>query len=174
MQLALHMFKRAVEIDPAFTLAYARLSEVHSNMYWHYYDHSDQRLTLAKEAVDKAFELNPDLPEVRLALGHYYYHCHLDYDRALEQFDIARMRAIEQRRYLVRASTAGPSAVIDPWGRVQVATEPLTRASVLGEIRPRTDRSVYGHVGDLFAVTCLLAVVIVLLALRPDRAKGPS
>ena len=91
LTMAMQLYEKAVEIDPAFTLAYARLSEVHANMYWHYYDHSEQRLALAKQAVDKAFELNPELPEVHLALGHYYYHCHLDYDRALEQFDIARI-----------------------------------------------------------------------------------
>jgi TolB-like protein/Flp pilus assembly protein TadD/predicted Ser/Thr protein kinase len=91
LTMAMKMHEKAAELDPAFTLAYARLSEVHANMYWHYYDHSEERLALAKQAVDKAFELNPELPEVHLALGHYYYHCHLDYDRALEQFDIARI-----------------------------------------------------------------------------------
>ncbi|MHC4510978.1 MAG: tetratricopeptide repeat protein [Planctomycetota bacterium] len=45
---------------------------------------------MAKQAVDKVFQLNPELPEAHLALGHYYYHSHLDYDRALEQFAIAR------------------------------------------------------------------------------------
>ena len=45
---------------------------------------------MEKQAVDKAFQLNPELPEAHLALGYYYYHGHLDYDRALEQFVIAR------------------------------------------------------------------------------------
>ncbi|MHC4324801.1 MAG: tetratricopeptide repeat protein, partial [Planctomycetota bacterium] len=89
LAMAMQVYEKAVELDPAFALAYARLSEVHSNMYWQYHDHSEERLTLAKRAVDKALELDPDLPEVHLALGHYYYHGHLDYDRALEQFDIA-------------------------------------------------------------------------------------
>ncbi len=91
LTMAMKMYEKTAELDPAFALAYARLSEVHANMYWHYYDHSEERIALAKQAVDKAFELNPELPEVHLALGHYYYHCHLDYDRALEQFDIARI-----------------------------------------------------------------------------------
>jgi len=89
LTMAMQVYEKAVELDPAFALAYARLSEVHANMYWQYHDHSEERLALAKQAVDKALELNPDLPEVHLALGHYYYHGHLDYDRALEQFDIA-------------------------------------------------------------------------------------
>ena len=31
-----------------------------------------------------------------------------------QQFDIVSLRAVEQRRYLVRASTSGPSAIVDP------------------------------------------------------------
>ncbi len=89
-RIAIRMYEKAVELDPTFALAYARLSEVHANMYWFYYDRSEERLAMAKQAVDKALQLNPDLPEAHLALGHYYYHGHLDYDRALEQFAIAR------------------------------------------------------------------------------------
>jgi tetratricopeptide (TPR) repeat protein len=84
------MYKKAVELDPTFALAYARLSEGHLDMYWFHYDHSEERLAMAKQAVDKALELDPDLPEVHLALGHYYYNSLLDYDRALKEFAIAR------------------------------------------------------------------------------------
>jgi TolB-like protein/Flp pilus assembly protein TadD len=89
-RIALQMYKKAVELDPNFALAYAQLSRAHVVLYWLYYERSEERLALAKQAVDKALQLNPDLPEVRLALGIYYYHGHLDYDRALEQFAIAR------------------------------------------------------------------------------------
>ena len=83
-----------------------------------------------------------------------------------QQFDIARMRAIEQRRYLVRASTAGPSAIIDPWGRVLGTTEVGTRGFASGEIQARHERSVYGRVGDLFAMLCVLAVAAALVVRR--------
>jgi len=89
-RIAIRMYEMAVELDPKFALAYAQLSRAHSFLYWFYYDRSDARLAMAKQAVDRALELDPDLPEVRLALGHYYYYGHLDYDRALEQFAIAR------------------------------------------------------------------------------------
>jgi serine/threonine protein kinase/tetratricopeptide (TPR) repeat protein len=90
LRIAVRMYEKAVELDPSFAVAYAWLSEVHASMYWYYYDRSEKRLAMAKETVDKALELNPELPEAHLALGHYYYHGHLDYDRALEQFAIAR------------------------------------------------------------------------------------
>ncbi len=88
--IAIRMYEKAIELDPAFALAYTQLSSAHVNMYWFYHDHSEERLAMAKEAVDKALELHPDLPEVRAALGWYYYHGDLDYDRALEQFTIVR------------------------------------------------------------------------------------
>jgi tetratricopeptide (TPR) repeat protein len=88
-KMAIQMYEMAVEIDPKFALAWSRLSMAHSWMYWFYYDHSDGRLNEAKQAVDKAFQLNPDLPEAYSAMGRYYYNL-LDFDRALEQFAIAR------------------------------------------------------------------------------------
>jgi len=38
-------------------------------------------------AVDKALEIQPDLPEAKQALGDYYYRGFRDYDRALELFE---------------------------------------------------------------------------------------
>jgi apolipoprotein N-acyltransferase len=87
-----------------------------------------------------------------------------------QQFDIAVLRAIEQRRYLVRASTAGPSAVIDPWGRAQRQVAPLTRGVVQGEVRAIEERSLYGRVGDLFALLCIAAVGVALVVQRPSSA----
>jgi tetratricopeptide (TPR) repeat protein len=84
------MYEKAVEIDPTFAIAYASLSYAHSRMYWFYFDRTDDRLNKAKEAVDRALELKPDLPEAHLALGYYYYWGSWDYDRALEQFAIAQ------------------------------------------------------------------------------------
>jgi apolipoprotein N-acyltransferase len=88
-------------------------------------------------------------------------------------FDLVRLRAVEERRWLVRASTSGPSAIVDPWGRVRVATEPGTREVILGAIRPRTQLSIYARVGDLFGLACAVAVAAGL-ALRRPRAAGSS
>jgi serine/threonine-protein kinase len=45
-----------------------------------------------KRAADQALELIPDLADAHVALGYYYYHGHLDYQHALEQFAIAMQR----------------------------------------------------------------------------------
>lgn len=89
MRTAARMYEKAVELDPRFALAYARLSRVHSRMYLFHYDRSDDRLAQAKRAVDKALELQPSLPEAHHSLGTYYWLGYSDYERALREFAIA-------------------------------------------------------------------------------------
>jgi serine/threonine-protein kinase len=86
---AVQMYQKAVELDPQFTLAHAMLTEAHLATYFHRHDHTEARLALAKQAVDTAVSLAPDLPEVHKALGIYYYWGLLDYDRALQECAIA-------------------------------------------------------------------------------------
>ena len=87
---AMDMYERAIGLDPEFAQPYAKLSILHSLIYWNRWDQSEDRLVKAKDAVDKAFELRPELSEAHVALGYYYYMGHLDYDHALEQFSLAR------------------------------------------------------------------------------------
>jgi TolB-like protein len=89
-RIAIKMYQIAIDLDPAFALAYAKLSMVQSRMYWYNYDRSEECLTEAKEAVDNALLLNPELPEAHLAMGYYYFRCHLDYESALKKFAIAQ------------------------------------------------------------------------------------
>jgi apolipoprotein N-acyltransferase len=88
---------------------------------------------------------------------------------AWQQFDIAALRAVEQRTYLVRVSDSGPSAVIDPFGGIVAHTEPLTRDVLLASIVPTESRSVYGAVGDLFGSACLLIAAVALLVSSVSR-----
>ena len=84
------MLRKALAADSNFALAWAALSQAHDVLYWFYYDRSDQRLTLSKEAAERALRLQPDLPEGHVSLGMYYYHAHWDYDAALREFELAR------------------------------------------------------------------------------------
>jgi serine/threonine protein kinase/tetratricopeptide (TPR) repeat protein len=85
----IRMHEKAIELDPNLALAYAQLSRAHLMMYWQHWDRSDERLIKAEWAVMKASELDPELPEVHLALGQYYYHGELNYARALQELQIA-------------------------------------------------------------------------------------
>jgi serine/threonine-protein kinase len=66
---AQRMFGLAVECDPEFAEAYAQISRIHTGMYHIGYDRTERRLTEARNAVDRALALRPDLPEAHLALG---------------------------------------------------------------------------------------------------------
>ncbi|MCK4413966.1 MAG: protein kinase [Candidatus Eisenbacteria sp.] len=86
---AVLMLEQAVGLDSSFALAYVDLAEAHLCLYFYGFDRSDARLREAKEAVDRALALQPDLPAAHLVLGYYHYRGHLDYDRALKEFSVA-------------------------------------------------------------------------------------
>jgi apolipoprotein N-acyltransferase len=88
-----------------------------------------------------------------------------------QQFDIVRLRTVEQRRWLVRASTSGPSAIVDPLGNVPVRTQFLTRAAIAGTIYPSRAVTPYGRGGDVFAWTC---VGVAVLAGRRSSARSAA
>jgi apolipoprotein N-acyltransferase len=94
---------------------------------------------------------------------------------AAEAFDMARLRAVEQRRYLVRASTSGPSAIIDPLGRVVTLTGADARATLAGEIRPLRQLTFYARWGDVFGLGCALLPLGLIAARRlaERRARLP-
>ena len=74
---------------------------------------------------------------------------------AEQQLDIVTVRAIEQRRPLVRASTSGPSALVDRFGRVVARTQMDESAVLPGRVQPTDGRTLYARTGDLFGFVCL-------------------
>jgi len=86
---AVEMYDKAIELDPDFTLAYARVSITHSIIYSELLDPSENRLQLAKATLDKATTLDPDHPEVHFAWGVYYDECLKDNNSALKEYGIA-------------------------------------------------------------------------------------
>jgi TolB-like protein/predicted Ser/Thr protein kinase len=95
-EMAISMFEHALRLDPLYVMAYARLSEAHSHIVHFGHDTTPERFSLAKDAVNKAVELDPDRPEIHLALGRYYYWCHKNYEQALNDLFYRRKRPSEQ------------------------------------------------------------------------------
>jgi TolB-like protein/Tfp pilus assembly protein PilF len=83
--IAIDLYRQAIEIDPDFASAYAALALTHLSIYWSRLDRVEDRLMMAKEAVDRALDLDPELADAHLALAYYYYWGHRDYDRALSE-----------------------------------------------------------------------------------------
>src|SRR5438552_11479347 len=86
---AIHSYQEAVKLDPNFALAWAYLSIAQSSNYWSGFDPSPARLAAAKDTLDHALALDPNLPETHLALGYYRYYVQLDFTRALAEFQQA-------------------------------------------------------------------------------------
>jgi serine/threonine-protein kinase len=84
---AASLFTQAVQADPGFAAAWAKLARCHTQIHWHHYDRTDARLALAKAALDSAVRLAPELPETRTAMGFYRYWGFLDYEGAIREFE---------------------------------------------------------------------------------------
>ncbi len=79
---------------------------------------------------------------------------------------MAIVRAVENRRYLVRAANTGISAIVDPYGRVLARTKLMRSAVLRGSIHPRTGLTPYGRWGDVFAWACAILALLHGAALR--------
>ena len=86
-RLAIEWLEKAVELDPRFAKAYAELANAHAWFYRH--DPSPGRLELAEQALARAFDIDPDLPETHRAQGILYLWGYSDYPRAMEEVTIA-------------------------------------------------------------------------------------
>ena len=89
VESAIRSYQEAVKLDPAFALAWARLSYAQSVSYWLGYDPSPAQLAAAKDSLDHALALDPNLPETHLALGYYRYYGQRDFTGGLEEFQQA-------------------------------------------------------------------------------------
>jgi apolipoprotein N-acyltransferase len=87
-----------------------------------------------------------------------------------QHFAMATFRAVENRKWLLRAANTGISAFIDPHGRVVRASSLFERTVVSGEAAFVPGLTVYARIGDAFAWSCLaIAVGAVLLTFRKSK-----
>ena len=69
---------------------------------------------------------------------------------------IARVRAVENRRYLLRATNSGISAIIEPGGRIQASTGLLQEAVGTGHFAFIEEMTLYTRYGDVFVFLCAI------------------
>jgi TolB-like protein/Tfp pilus assembly protein PilF len=81
---AIDYFQQAVQLDPNFAAAWARLSRAHSYLYFQHVENA--RPDIAKDALEHAQKLQPNSPETLLALGYYQYYVLGDYGLAKSTF----------------------------------------------------------------------------------------
>lgn len=126
---SIELYRQATGLDPGFAEAFARLGQSHAWMFRLGYDRSDERLDLARTAIDSALALDPRLPEARVASALYHYWGHWDYERAIA--DLATARELEPGNALVHRQIANVRRRQGEW---EAAVTSYRRA---GELDPR-------------------------------------
>lgn len=84
-----------------------------------------------------------------------------------QHLKLVRMRAAENRRWIVRATNDGITAVIDPAGRMTQSVAPYRQAVMRSQFGYVKETTFYTRHGDWFAWSCLLAG----LGLAVNRAR---
>jgi apolipoprotein N-acyltransferase len=91
-----------------------------------------------------------------------------------EHLGLAQLRAVEHRRYLVRATNSGVSAVVDAAGRVTKHGKMFTRETFVAPVRLMASTTLYEIVGDAPFWLGAAAVGGMALLRRPRRKRVTS
>jgi len=79
-----------------------------------------------------------------------------------QHLNMARMRAIENRRWILRDTNNGLTAVIDPYGRIRQSIPRHHPGALVAQFGFRSDLTFYTWHGDLFAYLCALLSLVLL------------
>lgn len=82
-----------------------------------------------------------------------------DSSAPFQHFNMARMRAVENRRYLLRAANDGISAIVSPYGEVLYTAKRFERTVIDGRFDTSSEQTYYTRFGDVFAWLCLVISV---------------
>ncbi len=89
-----------------------------------------------------------------------------------EHLALAQLRAVEHRRYLVRGTNSGVSAVVDPVGRVIARSGTFRQEAISAPIHWLKGGTVYERIGDW--PWALASVALVVASFRRRRRDGEA
>jgi TolB-like protein/class 3 adenylate cyclase/Tfp pilus assembly protein PilF len=89
---AMLAYNRAVELDPKFALAWARIAVLRSFLFFNGLDLKTNSAAAVKDDVDKLLALSPDAGESWVAQGAYRYRVLRDFKGAVEAYEKARQK----------------------------------------------------------------------------------
>jgi tetratricopeptide (TPR) repeat protein len=159
-------YQEAVKVDPNFVLAWAYLSIAQSQSYRLGFDSSPVRLAAAKDSLDRALALDPNLPEVHLALGYYRSNEH-DYPAALAEFRQAE-KGLPNSADVIEAIAMAQKAL----GHWEETIAELRRAIELDPRNIRASNNLALTYGDLRRFPAALATLDRVLASAPANARA--
>jgi len=94
-----------------------------------------------------------------------------------QHFANAVFRAVENRRFLLRAATTGISGIVDPYGRILTQSPLGIKTFLTGAITPRTKMTFYTKYGDILPIAGLTLTgfffILSLIKIRNEsKRKG--
>lgn len=94
---------------------------------------------------------------------------------AEQHLHMVRVRAVENRRWIVRSTNSGYTVSVDPYGRIFAPLPPDVRAETDLPYDFRTDETMYTRFGDWFAWMCVtVSVILLVIALKPRSREGTT
>ena len=82
-----------------------------------------------------------------------------------QHFEMARMRALEHQKYLVRSTNTGISAIVDTRGDIQVIGTQFQQEIITGEVELRRGQTPFARFGS--SVTYTICFIFIALSLLP-------
>ena len=83
----------------------------------------------------------------------------------------ARLRAVENGRYIVRSANTGISSVISPTGEITDALEENREGYVVSSVRFIKEKTLYTVTGNVFLLLCFLYLPLFVLYVLIDKKK---
>jgi apolipoprotein N-acyltransferase len=88
-----------------------------------------------------------------------------------QHFTMAVFRAVENRVPVARAANTGVSGFIDAKGRILDTSAIFTEAALTHTLTPGSVKTFYTKYGDLFAYTCVIAAIVLMVRIPGIRTK---
>lgn len=161
---AQHYYEQAIALDPPFALAHARLSRVHSSIYALYQPTDIHKLSSKSEA-DEALRLQPELSDAHLALGNYFGRVERDYEKALQEYEIARRTSPNDGTILLSTG-----AIHMRQGHFRQAIADMERASALD---PRA-ANIFDTLGNAYSSVRMWSAAERAKKRAAELTPGPS
>ena len=87
---------------------------------------------------------------------------------------MARVRAVENRRWLLRDTNDGITVSVDPYGRIVARLQEHIRGELDAPYAFRSDLTLYARWGDWLAWLCVLMALVLLWIAARDASAGKT
>jgi apolipoprotein N-acyltransferase len=91
-----------------------------------------------------------------------------------QHFQLARMRAMEAQRYMIRAANDGISGVIGPHGEIVARAPDFKQFLLHAAVTPRTGLTFYARVGNWLVISLATLAIVISIAIKTvaTRRRG--